>query len=364
MSFPLNLVAAALLRLNNGDNLLPEQVAALTELAGPPAVATAASSAAASMFAAYSKPEAVAEAVAEAVVEAAAVAEAAPEAKAKKPRKAKTVKPAENEIVFDLLAPVDMPAAASASAPAPSAPSAPAPSAPAPSAPAPSAPANAGAGEPTADPLRTHSSRLATVDATLCQARKIDEKNPIVGTRKEDDGANGMFYPEKQCGKKPVPGQKLCATCAKKEEAVKNTDKADKTWYGRLDEPLYWNAKVVGCKHFFDKYPEGIKSDATTRVAAPVSVPAAKPAAKKVTAKKTETKEPIAVANTAVSPKDAVLITFLIEGKPHIRSTKNGNTYTCDLSKTTREESVIADNFVGCWKDGALDKFAEEADNE
>jgi hypothetical protein len=173
-----------------------------------------------------------------------------------------------------------------------------------------------------------------------------------------------MFYPEKQCGKKPVPGQKLCATCVKKEEAIKTSDKADKTWYGRLDEPLYWNAKVVGCKHFFDKYPEGIKSDDTTRVAPTFSLPTAKPAAKKVPSKKTETKKPIAVANTAVSPKDATWITFLIEGRPHIRSTKNGNTYTCDLSKTTREESAVADNFVGCWKDGALENFAVEADNE
>ena len=328
-SFPINLIADALLRLNNDEKLLPAQVDALRAYVAPaPAAAPAAAETAAAETAAAET--------------AAPVETAAAETKAKKPRKAKTVKTVENE----LLMPVDATVTATATAPMAGAGAEPAPM----------------AGAAAEDPLCKHSSRLTTVDAALCQARKIDEKNPIVGTRKDDDGSNGMFYPEKQCSKKPVPGQKLCATCAKKQEGVKTTDKTDKTWYGRLDEPMFWNAKVVGCKHYFDKYPEGIKGDPTSRAAAPVAVASKPAAAKKLTAKKAA--EPVAVADTSAAPKEVSWITMLIEGKPHIRSTKNGNVYVCDLSKTTREESVVADNFVGRWEEGALNKFAEEADEE
>ena len=343
-SFPINLIADALLRLNNDEKLLPAQVDALRAYVAPaPAAAPAAAETAAAETAA-------AETAAPVETAAAETAAVTTEAKAKKPRKAKTVKTVENE----LLMPVDATATATVTATA----TAPMAGAGAAAEPAPMAGASAAA----EDPLCKHSRRLTTVDAALWRARKIDEKNPIVGTRKDDDGSNGMFYPEKQCSKKPVPGQKLCATCAKKQEGVKTTDKTDKTWYGRLDEPMFWNAKVVGCKHYFDKYPEGIKGDPTSRAAAPVVVASKPAAAKKLTAKKAA--EPVAVADTSAAPKEVSWITMLIEGKPHIRSTKNGNVYVCDLSKTTREESVVADNFVGRWEEGALNKFAEEADEE
>ena len=315
-SIPNSLIAEAILKLNAGEKLTDDQVAALSAFIQTVITAI---------------PEAVIAVIPEAVAAAAipipipTIPEAVADAKAKKPRKAKTVK---NEI---LLLPVDAVV--------------------------------------SDDPLRTHSSRLAIVDATLCQGRRIDEKNPIVGTRKDDDGANGMFYPEKQCTKKPLPGQKLCAICAKKDEASKATTTVDKTWYGRLDEPLFHNAKVVGCKHFFEKYPTGLKGDATATTAAvipatvtetPVTATVIVPAKTKAKAKAKVAVEAVAV--TSVAPIEVEWITFLHEGKPHIRNTKNSKVYLCDMSKATREESVVSDNFVGRWADGALNKFAQEDD--
>ena len=315
-SIPNNVIAEAILKLNAGEKLTDEQVATLRAFI--PVVAPAP--------------------VAEAPVAEAPVAEApAPVAEAKKPRKAKTAKTttkAENE----LLIPVD--------AEVPVAPVA-----------VPVAPVATG---PADDPLRGHSSRLAVVDATLCQGRRIDEKNPIVGTRKDDEGSNGMFYPEKQCTKKPLPGQKLCTICSKKDEVAKTTTTVDKTWYGRLDEPLYHNAKVVGCKHFFEKYPTGLKNDPTTHASVPEVIVAKK--AKKAKVADTTGAEAEAVALTSVAPKPVEWITFLHEGKPHIRNTSDGKVYLCDLSKSTREDSVVSDNFVGRWEDGALNKFATEDD--
>ena len=195
--------------------------------------------------------------------------------------------------------------------------------------------------------------------------RRIDEKNPVVGTRKDDDGSNGMFYTEKQCTKKPLPGMKVCGVCHKKEEAAKTSDKTDKTWYGRLDQPLYANAKVVGCAHFFEKYPSGLKNDPSTAPPAGAPAPKAKKAAKEPKAPKEtkETKEAKeAVADTSAAPKTVEWITFLHEGKPYVRNSQNNNVYEYDMSKPTREESTVSDRFRGTWVNDSIDQFGEEAD--
>jgi hypothetical protein len=324
-SIPNNVIAEAILKLNAGEKLTDEQVSTLRAfLPAVPAVA-------AEPVAVAAEPVAVAEAVAE----------------TKKPRKAKTTK-ATAKVENELLIPVDaeVPTATAVATAVANA----------------VATAVATEAQVADDPLRGHSSRLAVVDATLCQGRRIDEKNPIVGTRKDDEGSNGMFYPEKQCSKKPTPGQKLCNICAKKDEVAKTTTTVDKTWYGRLDEPLYHNAKIVGCKHFFEKYPTGLKNDPTTHAAVPEVVVAKKAKKAKVAGKKEADTEAVAVALTSVAPKTVEWITFLHEGKPHIRNTSDGKVYMCDLSKSTREDSVVSENFVGRWTDGALDKFATEDD--
>ena len=154
--------------------------------------------------------------------------------------------------------------------------------------PAAAVPAVGGAGavisiDPTEDdPLRNHKHRLQTINPALCMGRKVDLKNQITGTRKDDEGSNGIFWPEKQCAKAPEDGEKLCRFCKEKDDEVKSGKAADKHWFGRLDEPIYHKACVVGCGDFFAKYPNGIAGDASTAppatyvVKAPGGVVAAK----------------------------------------------------------------------------------------
>jgi hypothetical protein len=237
----------------------------------------------------------------------------------------------------------------------------------------------------TMDPLKKHKHRIQDIDHSLCMGRKIDEANPIEGTRKGDEGANGMFWPEKQCSKKPLPGQKLCKICAEKDNEVKAGKPAHKQYYGRLDEPLYWNAKVIGCKHFFDKYPKGLLNDPTTAPTTPVTVVAdapvttvsedKKPAKKATKAKaKTTAEAPVVdetiqetVAIVADAPADIEWLTFLHKGKPLIRNLKTKKVYEMDLNKRgSRAEAAIMDKCLGTWQeDGTIDPYgAIDSDEE
>lgn len=293
----------------------------------------------------------------------AVTAPAAAEEKPKKARKAKTAQ-AQTEAEMALLMPVDMMPAAPAPAAAPSLEAVRAMLAP--------------ASPVVADPLRNHKYRLQDIDEHLCMGRKIDEDHPIEGTRKGDDGANGMFWPEKQCSKKPLPGQKLCKICAEKDADVKAGKPAHKQWYGRLDEPIYHNAKVIGCKHFFDKYPNGLKNDPSTAPVASLAAPAAViehvaavPAAaaeEKPKRKVTKAKAAAApVAAPAAAPAEALADSsapavmaewkeFFLGGKPYVRNLKTDKVYKMDLNKSDNlEASVLKDQCVGRWVDGAID---------
>ena len=230
------------------------------------------------------------------------------------------------------------------------------------------------------DPLRHHAHRIKVIDANACQARKIDEANPIEGTRKGDAGATVMFWPEKQCSKKPLPGQKLCKICSEKDAQAKaEPTKQFKGWYGRLDETMYWNAKVLGCAHFFEKYPNGLLNDPSTRVTpvTPVVVEAPQKKAKKtkkadaVNSEKTDkteteaetekTKESLAV--TDVTPKECTWLNFMNEGQLLIRNLKNDNVYRSDPSNMDPDKMAKRDCFMGRWVDGALDPYGEEVED-
>ncbi len=243
------------------------------------------------------------------------------------------------------------------------------------------------------------------IDPAKCMARKVDEDHPIEGTRPGDDGANTKFYPEKQCNKSAQTGG-LCTICAKKYAQVKEA--ADprvvvRGWYGRLDEPLYWNAHVIGCEQFYAKYPNGLKNDPSTAppaaggagAPAPVAAPAPAPEKKKrAPAKKaTTTAAPAAGGAGAAADADASAeeqqqqkpkaqkaqqqqkaqkeekaqewITFLYEGRPLIRNATTGLVYEVDSKKTKREEMPILDKCLGRWESGTIDPYAiPENDSE
>ena len=246
--------------------------------------------------------------------------------------------------------------------------------------------------KPYQDAFVQHPSRLKVIDPTKCLGRKTEEQNPIAGTRKGDPGANGQYFPETQCKKKPVEG-KLCDVCARKDvEAKADPTKQIPRWHGRLDEEVYWHAFVVGSKHFVSRYPNGISGDplsvaaASTdaAAAAPAVVPAAKakakakaPRAKKAKEQTTETndsieekepkepkesKEPAeeSVAVSEVAVKVCEWKTMFHAGQALIRNLKNNNVYEANLDFEEHEQMVKRDKFVGQWIDGDLDPYAEE----
>jgi len=306
--------------------------------------------------------------------------------KAKKPRKATTVKDAAKAAEeAALLAPAESAAPAALSAEAPT--------------------AKAGADGVLAntfeDPLRHHKHRLATYDTSLCVGRKIDEKNPLVGTRPGDEGSKGKFYPEKQCSKKPLAGGVLCKICSEKDKASKANQEV-KAWSGRLDEPLHPYAYVVGSECFYTKYPQGLLNDPTTRP--PTAAVAAAAATTNSESKATKGKAP---AKTAGRPKKEAKVSattaaatvsadaeaekaekaeadagpagesvaleiapeiirhviFLHKGKSYVRDTKNGNVYTHKVM-TKPAETVCSENYAGRWMDGVIKPYEDEAEAE
>jgi hypothetical protein len=151
------------------------------------------------------------------------------------------------------------------------------------------------------DALRANKYRVQVLNPALCVARKIDEDNPLAGSRPDDEGSKGKIFPELQCSKKPVAGCLLCTTCAKKEaEYLADPSKPLKRWYGRLDEPMYDHALVVGCEAFYKKYPAGLPD-------APVSAPAEKPKKASKAAKVAAVVEEMTAAEPAATkePKKA-----------------------------------------------------------
>jgi hypothetical protein len=216
------------------------------------------------------------------------------------------------------------------------------------------------------------------IDPKLCFGRRIDEKNPLVGTRPGDTGSNrGKVFPEKQCISEPVPGSKLCAACAKKDAAFKaDSTTKDESWYGRLDEEaLYPRAKVVGCKYFLDKYPNGIHNDSFRPGAAPaaaVTVATATPkkrgpkkattaAAADATAAAVVTSKTVAVDTAAVT---AAWKTFMYDGRLHIRNLETNKVYYADIAKDSPEDNAVKEQYVGRWASGTVDLIGDSDDDE
>jgi hypothetical protein len=209
---------------------------------------------------------------------------------------------------------------------------------------------------------RKHPSRLQTIDSTRCTGRRIDTENPLIGTRKDDDGSNGMIFPEKQCTRKPSPGSKLCAGCATKDAEYKaDPSKNNASWQGRLDEEtLYPRAKIVGSELFLKRYPNGIP----TTTATPVAITAVTA----VTSAKTKTKKAAAVVATTVAadvaPVEALWSSFQHEGRTHIRNLKNNKVYFANLSANSPEENAVKEQYVGRWTGDHVELIGDSDDED
>jgi hypothetical protein len=202
------------------------------------------------------------------------------------------------------------------------------------------------------DPWRTHPSRLQSIDPKYCVGRRIDVENPLVGTRPQDETANhGMIFPERQCTRKPAPGSNMCTGCGKKDAEYKANPKTNNaSWHGRLDETvLYPRAKIVGSELFLSKYPKGLPND-NFRAGSAVTGTAAAPATKE-TQKRAPVYETVAVD---VAPVVAKWISFMYDGRNHIRNVETGKTYYTDVLKDSPEANAVKEHYVGRWVDGAL----------
>jgi len=235
------------------------------------------------------------------------------------------------------------------------------------------------------DPWRTHPHRLVAIDPKCCMGRRIDEKNPLAGTCPGDVGAkHGKVFPEKQCTSEPVPGSKLCAGHAAKDAAFKaNPNTKDESWYGRLDEEsLYPRAKIVGCKYFLDKYPNGIHNDpfrpgaaaaaavtAATATATAAATPKKRGPKKAATAAAAETVAvPAAVTSKTVAvdiaPVNATYKSFMHEGRLHIRNLETNKVYYANISKDSPEENAVKEQYVGRWVDNHVDLIGDSDTDE
>lgn len=212
------------------------------------------------------------------------------------------------------------------------------------------------------DPLKSHPSRLQTVDASKCMARKIAIGKWVPGTHK-DEGGTKKFHPEGQCSSKPVAGNALCAKC-QEQEALAAAGKRDaKKWFGRLDQPLYEFAAVVGCKQYLECYPQGIKGDplsvppqaptaaAVVGKAAPGAKASVAPGApKKAKKAKEATEVPTAIAMTELAPVEAEWVTFIMPGGvPAIRNLKTHMVYGVNAQETDRAKMAQMENCLGRW---------------
>lgn len=225
--------------------------------------------------------------------------------------------------------------------------------------------------DPT-DPLRGHPSRLQKIDSARCMGRKPALSKHVPGTHKDEGGVK-KIHPEGQCSGKPDTGYPLCPTCKTNEANAAAGKRDPKKWFGRLDQPMYEFAAVVGCKQYLDAYPEGIKGDAlsvppkatvtTVTTAAPATAATAAPVApeKKVTGKKakaTAAEAPVAVANVAVVAVEAIWETFLYRSAPVALHIPTQFVYNANPRETDRSKIALMDQPIGRLRDATEEEAA------
>jgi hypothetical protein len=228
----------------------------------------------------------------------------------------------------------------------------------------------------TADHLKGHKYRLQSINPSRCRGRKVAEKTPIPGTETSHAQSNGKFFPELQCIKKVTEGTLLCETCcAKYAEYKADTSNSPKGWFGRLDEPMYPKALVVGSHHFFTKYPQGLPDDPSTaappewlkanstvkaKTSKATVSKATKPKADKPKADNAETKAEtkaeaeakVEVAATeAKADSENEWIVTLIDCRSHVYEKASGKCYLAktDKSYTNLKELADMDHFEGIY---------------
>jgi hypothetical protein len=188
----------------------------------------------------------------------------------------------------------------------------------------------------------------------------------VPGTHKDEGGVK-KIHPEGQCSGKPDAGSALCTTCKTNEANAAAGKRDPKKWFGRLDQPMYEFAAVVGCKQYLEAYPEGIKGDAlsvppktTATVTAPTATaaPEKKVGGKKAKAAVPAAAVPVAVADVAAEAVVAVWETFLYRSAPVALHIPTQFVYNANPRETDRSKIALMDQPIGRLRDATEEEAA------
>lgn len=174
----------------------------------------------------------------------------------------------------------------------------------------------------------------ATINPSLCQARKVNDKEFIPGT-----DANKVYL-EIQCSRKKQPESDFCKFCAATEEKWRTGGGKEKKWAGRMTDPIPDHIHVVGSAWFKKAYPNGL--DALQTVVPPASTDV--------------------ILDDSAPVQTVAWEAFTFQGTPMIRHMTDGRVYKADMSKDGLERIVFS-QYQGRWEDGDLNIYAPEEDD-
>lgn len=180
--------------------------------------------------------------------------------------------------------------------------------------------------------------KINTISPSLCQARKVNDKEFIPGTEPN------KVYAEIQCTRKKATGSDFCKFCGATEEKWRTGGQKEKKWAGRVTEPVPDHIHVVGSAWYKQKYPQGL--NVSRKVTMPIEPP--------VTDVVLDDSLPIQVIEWEA---------FTFQGTPMIRHMADGRVYKADMSKVGAER-ILFDHYQGRWEDDDLNIYALETDEE
>lgn len=177
------------------------------------------------------------------------------------------------------------------------------------------------------------------INPSLCQARKVNDKEFIPGTEAD------KVYAEAQCMRKKQADSDFCKFCAATHEKWRSSGGKEKKWAGRVDEPIPDHLHILGSAWFKKTYPRGLE---TATTGGHITSP---PPATDV------------VLDDSVPIQVLEWEAFSFQGSTLIRHMKDGRVYKADMSKEGMERIVFS-QFQGRWKDGDLDIYGLEEEEE
>lgn len=170
--------------------------------------------------------------------------------------------------------------------------------------------------------------RIQLVNPSLCQARKVNDKEFIPGTE-----ANKV-YAEIQCVRKKQTDSEFCKFCSAIFDKWKTSGGKEKKWAGCVNEPIPDNLHILESKWFKNTYPHGIPTVQLLPSSTDV------------------------VLNNSVPLQTVEWEVFNFEGVPMIRHIKDGRVYKADMAKEGLERIVFT-QYQGRWKDKELEGFLD-----